>query len=170
MSVLAIGKWKEQGKLLIGKYKYVALILLVGILLMSYPNKEEIPKSEHREHTEKTETELCEQLEDILMNIQGAGKVMVLLSEAQGESTVYQTDSTSSSTDKGSDAKSQTVLITDGERNETGLIYQKNPPVYQGAIILAQGADDATVKLAIVEAVSKITGLGANRISVLKMK
>lgn len=35
--------------------------------------------------------------------------------------------------------------------------------------MVCQGADNAAVRLAIVEAVSKVTGLGANRISVLKM-
>ena len=61
-------------------------------------------------------------------------------------------------------------MITDSNRNETGLIHQRNPPKYQGAIILAMGADDPAVKLAIVDAVSNVTGLGADKISVLKMQ
>ena len=47
---------------------------------------------------------------------------------------------------------------------------QVNPPTYLGAIIICEGADDANIRLAVVDAVSKVTGLGANRISVLKMK
>jgi stage III sporulation protein AG len=39
-----------------------------------------------------------------------------------------------------------------------------------GAIVLCQGADVPSVRLAIVDAVSKVTGLVANQISVLKMK
>jgi stage III sporulation protein AG len=39
-----------------------------------------------------------------------------------------------------------------------------------GAVVIAQGADDPSIKLAIVDAVTKATGLGANKISVLKMK
>jgi hypothetical protein len=42
--------------------------------------------------------------------------------------------------------------------------------VYQGAVVLCQGAADAAVRLAVVEAVSKATGLGADKICVLKMK
>ena len=63
-----------------------------------------------------------------------------------------------------------TVIITDSERNQNGLIHQINPPSYMGAIIVCQGADDPAVKLSITEAVSKITGLKTNRISVLRMK
>jgi stage III sporulation protein AG len=65
---------------------------------------------------------------------------------------------------------SDTVIITDSSRNESGLIRQVNPPVYLGAIVLCQGGDRPSVRLAIVDAVSKVTGLGADRISVLKMK
>ena len=39
-----------------------------------------------------------------------------------------------------------------------------------GAIVVCQGGDNATVRLAIIEAVSNVTGLGADKISVLKMK
>ena len=37
-------------------------------------------------------------------------------------------------------------------------------------LIVCEGGDDANVRLSIVDAVSKITGLGADRISVLKMR
>ena len=94
----------------------------------------------------------------------------VLLSVSQGEQTIYQTDSSYAQGQNDTDTRTQTILITDSQRNETGLIHQINPPKYMGAIILAQGADDPVVKLEIVEAVGKITGLGADRISVLKMQ
>ena len=93
-----------------------------------------------------------------------------MLSIAQGEMTLYQSDSTSSQSENHSDTRTQTVVITNSNRDETGLIYQRNPPVYQGAIILTQGADNPQVKLAIVDAVMDVTGLGADKISVLKMQ
>jgi stage III sporulation protein AG len=93
-----------------------------------------------------------------------------MLSISQSEKTIYQTDSTYSQSDDHADSRTQTILISDNQRNETGLVHQKHSPVYQGAIVLAEGADLASVKLAIVDAVSDITGLGADKISVLKMK
>ena len=62
-----------------------------------------------------------------------------------------------------------TVIVSGNDRTESGLVRQINPPVYMGAIVVCQGADDPTVQLAIIDAVSKITGLGTHRISVLKM-
>ena len=55
-------------------------------------------------------------------------------------------------------------------RADPGLVRQVNPPEYLGAVVLCQGADNPSVKLSIVEAVSKATGLTTDRITVLKMK
>ena len=64
----------------------------------------------------------------------------------------------------------KTVLITGADRMETGLIRQELPPRYRGALIVCQGADRSAVKLAVVEAVANVTGISADRITVLKMK
>ena len=116
------------------------------------------------------EATLEEKLASILSQVDGAGKVQVILTAAAGEEIIYQTNNDLTSNDESNSTDVDTVTITDSERNQTGLIRQVNPPIYQGAIVVCQGADDPTVQLAIVDAVSKLTGLGANRISVLKMK
>ena len=163
---------KNRIKHLLDKYKYVGIILLAGIVLMMLPSKAtDLEEPILTQDTADTSTEsLEERTEQILSCVKGAGRVKVLLSIAKGESSVYQTDSTYSQGDTGTDSRTQTIIITDSSRNEEGLIYQKNPPIYQGAIVLAQGADNPSVKLAIVEALMDITGLGADKISVLKMQ
>lgn len=105
---------------------------------------------------------LEERLESLLRQIEGAGQVRVLLTEESGRETVFQTDTQASGED--------TVLVESSDRNESGLVRQTLEPVYRGAVILCQGADHPSVKLAIVEAVGCVTGLGADAISVLKMK
>jgi stage III sporulation protein AG len=123
---------------------------------------ESTPKQEQPRQIQETEADFATELAEILSKIKGAGKVEVMLTTAQGQETCYQTDS------RGEDQS--TVTITDSARNETGLIRQVNPPTYLGAIIVCQGGDDPGVRLAIVESVAKVTGLGADRISVMKMK
>ena len=154
----------------IGKYKYVWIVLLAGVLLMALPEANTKDTPVQQMDAPKEEVTIQEQLEDILSQIQGAGQVRVMLSVLQGERTIYQTDSTYSESEDHADSRTQTILITDSQRNETGLVHQKNPPVYQGAIILAAGADQPSVKLAIVDAVSDVTGLGTDKITVLKLK
>lgn len=149
----------------IRKYRYVVLILMVGLLLMSLPEKkeEEPVQTETRAGTEES---LQESLADILSLIQGAGKVKVLLTQAAGEQTLYQTDEHSTA----DSIRKDTVLVSNASREEMGLIRQINPPEYRGAIVLCQGADNASVRLSVVEAVKSVTGLTSDRITVLKMK
>ena len=165
-------KLKKRINEMFGKYKYVGIVLLAGIVLMMLPGKnsdsEEIETNENIPVSEERNME--EKMENILSCVEGAGQVRVMLSIAKGEASVYQTDSSYSQNDNGTDTKTQTIIVADNSRNESGLIYQKNPPVYQGAIVLTQGANDPKVKLAIVDAVMDITGLGADKISVLKMQ
>lgn len=148
------------------QYRYVALVILLGLILLWLPTESstEIPVEE--ECTAETQIPLQEELTRLLSNVSGAGRVEVLLTQAKGEETLYQEDT------RVSDAESQqdTILITDSDRTQTGLIRQINPPVYQGAVILCQGADSPQVKLAMVEAVKCATGLTADCITVLKMK
>ena len=154
------------------KYKYAGIILLIGIVFMILPGKETVNNDleEKQAKVVAEEPGMEERLENILCRVSGAGQVKVMLSVAKGESSVYQTDSTYSQTDNNTDTRTQTILVTDSNRNETGLVYQKNPPTYLGAIILAQGAENPQVKLALVDAVMDVTGLGADKISVLKMQ
>ena len=106
------------------------------------------------------------ELEELLSQVQGAGQVRVLLTEDTGRETVYQTDVQS---DSDSHRSEDTVLVEDSSRNETGLFRRTLEPRYRGAVILCQGADVPGVKLAIVEAVRCVTGLGADEISVQKL-
>ena len=156
-------------KTLVYKNRYAALVLLIGIVLMCLPGKrDEAPQTQTAEI--EMQTSVSDELAEILSNIDGAGRVEVLLTVASGEETIYQTDQSASDTETNNSTQFDTVTITDAQRNEIGLIRQINPPIYQGAIIVSQGADRPSVRLAIVNAVSKVTGLSTDRISVLKMK
>lgn len=153
-----------------GKYKFVLLILCVGLLLMLLPGKteeEEITK-EPQSIVEKN-FDITDQLQNILSRLEGAGRVEVMLTVSTGEMTVYQCDNEVSGGETGSN-RQNTVIVTDRDRAQSGLIKQVNPPVYLGAVIVCQGADSAAVRLAVIDAVSKATGLGTDKISVLKMK
>lgn len=156
---------------ILGKYKYVIMVFIIGVILMLLP----VSKNTSHEKVVITESEanilsVEDQLSHILSDVKGAGKVQVMLSIAYGEEILYQTNENhSSDADRFSNSKS-TVTTTDASRNQTGLIRQINPPIYSGAIIVCEGADNPTVKFVITEAVAKFTGLGTDKISILKMK
>lgn len=156
----------------IKKYRYVFLVLLIGIVLMAIPGK----STDTAEYVQTAETEpeaeltVAQELAQILSQVDGAGDVKVLLTVAAGEETLYQTDDDTSVTSDSSTTQISTVTVTNAQKDEYGLVRQTNPPVYKGAIVVCQGADDPQIQLAIVNAISNVTGLGADRISVLKMK
>ena len=113
---------------------------------------------------EESQQDLQTQLEAILEEIAGVGKVQVLLTEASGSNTVYQVD------ENRNQANLDTVIVMNSQREEEGLIKQVISPEYRGAVIVCQGAEHAGVRLAVVDAVKSVTGLSSDCIAVLKMK
>lgn len=167
-------KLKRKAAQLLQKYKYAALVVCIGLVLMLLPSaqkqKTDTPAMTEPTQAAQSKTDLAAELAQLLSMVSGAGKVELLLSVEQGERLVYQFDTETSESDSSESERRQTVIITDADRNEQPILSQSIPPVYLGAVVLCQGADQPAVQLAIVEAVSKATGLGADRICVLKMK
>lgn len=163
--------WGQLAEIL-KKYKYIVLVLVLGIVLMAVPSISETSGME----VECSETganpveDIEQKLAMILQQIHGAGDVSVMLTRSKGEETIFQVDTKNDEGTDSAKSNNDTVIIADHNRSESGLVRQVNPPEYLGAVIVCQGADDPEVRLAITDAVSKITGLGANHISVLKMK
>ena len=161
---------KEKLSQFVQKYKYAVLVLLAGIVLMLLPAQKESATETVITPEKDSILSVEERLALILGQIKGAGEVQVLLTEASGGEIVYQTNDDISQSDTSSSTHWDTVTITDSQRNEQGLVRQQNPPKYMGAIVVCQGGGKAAVRLAIIDAVSKVTGLGADKISVLEMK
>lgn len=162
-------KSAEGIKEVLSKYKFVLLILCVGILLMTIPGKES-----EENHTPVVETRVAQddieaELTDILGQIQGVGKVRVMITEAAKAETIYQTDYDRSQSADTETNRSETVIISQSG-SEQGLVKTVTPPVYLGAIIVCQGGADPKVQLAVTQAVAAITGIGTDHITVLKMK
>lgn len=152
---------------LIKKHRLLLLMIAAGVILLTLPAEEKTPQPEPVQAAVTEESQsLEERLSGLLSKMEGAGKTAVLLTQARGEQLLYQTDESAS----GSDLRTETVLVTNAGREETGLLRQKLAPVYQGAVILCQGADRPEVRLRIVEAVMSATGLTSDKITVLKMK
>lgn len=168
MEIINIAQKLRQS---MGKYRWPMLILLLGLCLMLLPTGNEPPETEPvPEYIHQTDETLEQRLESILSQISGAGQVRLLLTERTGSETRYQTDTDTDSDQDGTALRENTVLVESTDRAQNGLIQRIDPPQYLGAVVVCQGGDDPRVKLAVVEAVSCATGLGADQISVMKMK
>ena len=161
------GKIRE----LFSKYKYVLLILCAGIILMQLPERVITePQSIAISETPESTATRADELEEILSQIDGVGKVKVLLTEADSAQTVYQTNEDINRSSDSESRRVETVVVTNSNREEVGLVRSITPPVYLGAIIVCQGGDIPTIQFSIVQAVSNVTGITSDRITVLKMK
>lgn len=152
------------------KYRYGLIVIAIGIILLL------IPTNHQKEIEEPVQPEIVQidslesRLSEVLSLVEGAGNTHVLLTISAGEETIYQVDEQTNTNTDSSETKITTITVTSKEKNQNGLIRQVNPPSYLGAIVVCHGADKPSIKLAIIDAVSNVTGLGTNQISVLKMK
>ena len=157
----------------IGKYKYALLVLLIGIALALIPTggkKQTAAAAADTRQAELSQLDDTRQaLRALLRQVEGAGEVDVLLSYSAGAEQVYQTDRESSRSGEDTQTKTAAVLQQNGSER-TPVVRKTLYPVYQGAVVVCEGADRAAVRLAIVEAVASLTGLGSDKISVIKMK
>lgn len=154
---------KQQFINCIKKYQYVLLVALAGIILMLMPQTPKEPQQSIISE-DMVVSDLEAELAAILSRISGVGKAEVLLTEASGSNTIYQVDAGQNH------STLDTVIVRNGDREETGLVKQVLPPAYRGAIIVCQGADHASVRLSVLNAVRSVTGISSDCITVLKMK
>ncbi len=128
------------------------------------------------------QNELEQKLETILSKIEGAGNVEVLITYSQSSELVpvYNESSTVSTTEESDqqggtrkieENTTQKEVIYEENSGQKELVTQKviNPKV-EGAIILAEGAEDSTVKTNIVQAVEAVTGIATHKIQVFTSK
>ena len=159
----------ERVRSLFAKYKYGILIVAAGMFLMLLPSSEpKTPENPELQQTQPTVT-VQHELESILSQIQGVGKVRVMISEATGEETVFQTD-TELDVDETNRSEQRKTVVVSSSGEEKGLIRTVTPPTYLGAIVVCEGGDVPTVQLAVAQAVAAVTGISSDRIRVLKMK
>ena len=157
----------------LGKYKYALLVLLLGIALLAWPDgKSDVSEESEPAVSEPVEFPLEQRLEQVLSQVEGAGRVQVVLTLKTGTEYIYQTDSVMEERlqDSESDTSSSitTVMVnTDGKQE--AVVAQTIYPTYQGAVILCQGGDQPGVRLDLINAVSSLTGLSADKITVIKM-
>lgn len=136
-------------------------------------------QTENSNIIEESEYDLQAELEDILSKMDGIGKVDVLITYSQTSTVVPMYSETESSTiteetDSGGGTRKQESsnlnkeIITDGENK--AITQTVMLPKVEGAIVIAEGGGNATIKSNIIQAVSAVTGLATYKVQVFEMK
>ena len=174
------------GKLpgLLERYKYPALILLIGLVLVLLPTGKETPKRQEPvetvaaergpEEEEDYRARMERELSALLSQVEGAGRVKVMLTLKTGPAAHYQTDRSVSSSREGEkesqSSEERTVMIARGSAYDEPAVVSTAYPVFQGALIVAEGGADPGVRYQLSASVAALLGLGADQITVVKMK
>ena len=163
---------------LISKYRFVLLIAAEGILLMLMPSfggeKGQDARTAQLQNAADFSVEQTQkELEEILSDIDGVGRVRVMLTVASGIQRVYQSDreisySGLASTPEDYTSTTQTVLLDRSGSGDEALQTQELYPPYVGALVVCDGAGNSGTVLKVKEAVSVLTGLGSDCISVAR--
>ena len=158
------------------KNKWILLTGALGLLLLCLPvgGKTETPPVIAETEEEVFSAEAFEQrLETILSEIDGAGRVRVMLTLGSSTETVYASDVTEHNRTRGDESERQLEesIVFSAQSGSTAAVERvRIYPKFSGAIVVCDGADKASVKLMVISAVSAATGLSSEKISVLPGK
>lgn len=157
----------------LSRYKYMLIVIGVGVLLLLVPLSSE-PESDDDKNPILEEDysveALEEQLETILAEIDGAGRVNVMLTVESGMRRIFAQDTSIEQENASAQREIETVVVSSGTGIQETVLVQQIYPKFQGALIVAEGGGDPSVQLRLTEAVAALTGLGADKISVCKGK
>lgn len=168
-------KWKPLEVL--GRYRYVLLVAALGALLLAWPAKETGGSGEAApaapaaaETGNLAETERA--LEEILGKMEGVGRVEVMLTLQSGRELVLAGDETlrysGNVSAPDSYDRSTTTVTVGASGGEDVVVTQERYPQYRGALVVCDGGGSDAVRLAVTGAVSALTGLGSDRIAVVR--
>lgn len=166
----------------------ILIVVLVAINFIWNDKKGNVKTTDNnkklaiQEETKKdSDSDLKEQLEDILQNINGVGKVKVLITYSQTSQVLplYNEDTSKKDTEE-KDKTGGTRIVTETDTKKDVIFQETNgtkmpitqsviSPKVEGAIVTAQGANNMAVKTDIIQAVEAVTGLSSHKIQVFTM-
>jgi len=163
----------EKWTVLFGKYKYLLLVILAGVILLLLPTGggEKPAESGGARETELLDLEIMEKrVCAALKSIYGVGEAEVVLTLKTTMEIVYQSDvrTESSSADGRQGYEHKTVTVSQGSGITQAVVTKHIYPEFKGALIVCDGGGDAGTKLKVIEAVTALTGLSSDKISVAR--
>ena len=154
--------------------KYVALTAALGIVLLLLPGENE--KKQEGGAPDAAEdfdrTALQEEMEEILSSLDGVGHLKLMLTVDGGSAYELARDEAQTQKRGGEDTgertqKSETVVLGSGASAEV-VVTRSRFPAFIGALVVCEGGDRAEVRLRVTQAVTALTGLASDRITVVK--
>lgn len=148
-------------------------------------NKKQETKSQSQSDSqsiENYESNVENKLKNTLEQMDGVGKVQIMMYFASGEeqvpafnvnkstSVINETDNSGGKRTTTQDSDGDTVVMSKDGDKESPLILKKYKPKVTGVCIVAEGAENDATKLSITNAVVDLFGISADKVDVYAMK
>lgn len=159
------------------------ILFLFGVLLlvMALPvnsketernsNSNQIPEESTDSDSGQGEAEwedyrrgLEQELADLLADMEGAGRVRVMITLQDGGEDFLEKDIKSS----GESYETDTVILKN-EKKESPYVSKRTTPRVDGVVVLVQGGNRAQVAANISDAIQALFGIEAHKIKIVKM-
>ena len=160
---------KEKWRDILKKYRFAALVALAGVVLMLLPGKKDsMPDVETAEGETFSLEETERRMAEVLGAMDGVGRVQVMLTLKNGPELELAEDADDTDRDGELRRQREPVTLNRGSGYQDVVVTRETYPVYLGAVVVCQGAGSGGVRLAVTEAVAALTGLPADRITVVQ--
>lgn len=122
------------------------------------------------------------EIETILSQVEGVGKVDVMLTMASSEEKVtlqnetlsddstQETDSNGGNRNHTSNSIQRDSVLVEGEDGEVPYVVQVQSPKIEGVVVVAQGAGKGSINTEIIEAVEALFPIEPHKIKVMRME
>ncbi len=156
------------------RLKIIVAIGLIGIILIFASNLFESSEKEtdtadtgisYEEYTNQLE----KRLKNLVSTIDGVGECRVMITLENTTESVYATDVEIKNDDNSLNQKDEYVLY-DSEKGESPVLIKEYLPKVQGVTIVCTGGENKAVKEKVIQSVTSLFNIPANRVSVSKIK
>ena len=177
--------FKEKLKTLyerIKKVKHIEIYLAVGLaLIVGCIYFISISSSKKVENDTKTQIDnisanfqtsgeyidyLENKLENVITRVKGVGDTDVVITLEKGFEYIYATEEETKTTSNGTSVKSSSIVMVDGQP----VIKEEIYPVVKGIVVIADGAEDVSVKMNILSIIQTVIEIDTSKINIMAGK
>ena len=148
----------------------VIAVLLISVSEIGQSKTSDKTKQESKISETQYEQKLEKRLVEIISQVDGAGKVKVMVKTKGADEEEYLKNKTVQSDANGSSKSEYEYIIVNEGSDEKCVSVTTNYPKIEGVIVVCQGGGNSTIKNEITNAVASLLGISAYNISVLQMK
>lgn len=147
------------------KTEYLLIVALIAAIVLAAAfsfGKSSSKNTATVSETDRYVSSLENKLQSVISGIKGAGKSSVVITVNGAISSVVAVDEKTVE----ENGRKTTTVSTVMSGGKPVILGEKNPEI-AGVLVVAKGADDITVKMAILNAVTVALGVNCNKVQIL---